>query len=138
MSSDTVTTELIYCKPPLDGSKPFIHINADPVTGVRAHNWIKESHLVEIENIRGKEDTVSLDTSGFQFFKREARHKSFTSNEEIEREYYTESIELIKEITGASSAVVFDHSKYSSGVITYVLVSLQRSLQQSVADVQVR
>lgn len=111
MSSNTVTAELMYFTPPSDGSKPFIHINADPVTGKRAQNWVEESHLVEIENIRGKEDTVSLDTAGFQFHKRAANHKSFANDEEIEREYYPESIELVKELTGASSAVVFDHSK---------------------------
>ena len=111
MSADTVTAQLTYFLPPPDGSKPFIHINADPATGERPQNWIKESRTVEIENIRGKEDTVSLDTAGFQFGRREAKHKSFTNNEEIEREYYAESIELVKELTGASSAVVFDHSK---------------------------
>lgn len=111
MSVDTVTAELNYFTRPTDGSRPYIHINADPVTGVRAQNWVDVPRQVEIENIRGKEDTVSLDLSGFQFFKEEAKHKSFSNDEEIEREYYPESIELIKRLTGASSAVVFDHSK---------------------------
>lgn len=109
--SNTITAELVYFAPPKDGSKPFTHINADPLTGQRPQNWTQEPHEVQIENLRGKEDSVTLDTAGFQFGKEAAKHTSFTNDDEVEREYYPESIELVKRITGASRIVPFDHSE---------------------------
>ncbi|CAL1709242.1 unnamed protein product [Somion occarium] len=108
--SNTITAELVYFAPPKDGSKPFTHINADPLTGQRPQNWTQEPHEVQIENLRGKEDSVTLDTAGFQFGKEAAKHTSFTNDDEVEREYYPESIELVKRITGASRIVPFDHT----------------------------
>ncbi|KAH9944731.1 hypothetical protein B0H21DRAFT_450602 [Amylocystis lapponica] len=108
--SDTTTAELIYFAPPPDGSRPYTAININPLTGKNDHNWVEEPHLSQIENIRGKEDSVSLDASGFRFFRHAAKHTSFTDDADIEREYYPESIELVKELTGASRAVVFDHT----------------------------
>jgi len=108
--TDTVKATLTYSVPPADGSKPYININTDTTTGVRGSNFTEESFEVEIENLRGKEDTASLDTSGSQFFRAEAKHKTFANDEEIEREYYAESIELLKKLTGASRVVLFDHT----------------------------
>ncbi|KAI0051571.1 hypothetical protein FA95DRAFT_1554389 [Auriscalpium vulgare] len=105
-----VETELQYFEPPADGSKPFQTINADPITGKRESNWVHIKHPVSIENLRGRESEASLDTTGFQFFHSPPQHKAFTNDEEIEREYYPESIELIKQLTGASRVVLFDHT----------------------------
>ena len=104
-TADTVTTTLQYFSPPHDGSKPYIHINADPSTGKRIRNWETVSHEREIENVRGKEHSVSLDTTGFQYYKRAVPHTTFENDEVIEKEYYPQSIELLKELTGASRAV---------------------------------
>ena len=112
--ADTVTTTLTYFEPPTDGSAPYTYINADPATGRRKQNWTSVQHEAQIENIRGKEHTVSLDTTGFQYFRRPAQHKTFENDEAIEKEYYPESIELVKELTGASRAVIFDHSELRS------------------------
>ncbi|TFK84967.1 hypothetical protein K466DRAFT_654481 [Polyporus arcularius HHB13444] len=109
-TTDTVTATLHYFTPPEDGTKPYIYINADPSSGKRQRNWTTVPHEVQIENIRGREDTVSLDTTGFQYFRRPAKHTTFENDEVIEKEYYAESIELVKELTGASRAVVFDHT----------------------------
>jgi hypothetical protein len=110
--ADTVTTDLTYHVSPKDGSKAYFHVNADPKTGVRESNTSHESKRMVIENIRGQEDTVSLDTTGFQYFKKAAKHTRFENDEEIEREYYPESVELIKEMTGATKVVLFDHSTF--------------------------
>jgi hypothetical protein len=68
---------------------------------------------VQIENVRGKEDTVGLDTTGFQFYNRPSKLKSLTNEEEIRSIYYLETENLIKELTGASKVVLFDHSELS-------------------------
>ncbi|TEB19125.1 hypothetical protein FA13DRAFT_1852984 [Coprinellus micaceus] len=73
---------------------------------------------VVIENVRGKEDQYTLDNAGIQFVKAPAKHTSFASNGEVEREYYPETIELYK-LTGASCIVIFDHTirKHRPGVV---------------------
>ncbi|KAH9852577.1 hypothetical protein C2E23DRAFT_188884 [Lenzites betulinus] len=110
-SVDTVTATLEYFSPPKDGSKPINYITWSPSLGVPQRNWDKVSHQVQIENLRGgKEDSVSLDTTGFQYGRRAAAHKSFDNDEIVEKEYYPESIALVKEITGASRVVPFDHT----------------------------
>lgn len=115
--TDTVTTKLLYSLPPADGSKPYSYINADPKTGKRERNYEQKAFSVEIENLRGKEDTVSLDTAGFGFYQAPAKHTTFANDEEVEREYYPESIELLKKLTGASRVVLFDHSAYRTPLL---------------------
>ena len=107
----STTAELIYFGPPPDGTRAFIKAFADEATGKHAKNSTEEKHLAEIENLCGKENIVSLDTAGFQLVKRAATHTKFTNAEEIEKEYYPECIDLIKELTGASKVVVFEHSE---------------------------
>ncbi|KAJ6617551.1 hypothetical protein B0H10DRAFT_1948259 [Mycena sp. CBHHK59/15] len=106
----STTGSLAFFVPPEDGSRAYTNINASPATGVRERNFTLDTKEVEIENLRGKEGSATLDTAGFQLFKRPAKHAAFTNSEEIEREYYPESIELIKELTGASRVVLFDHT----------------------------
>lgn len=108
-----VKAKLQYFVPPADGSKPYNTVNVDPATGEREKNYTMERYDVEVENVRGKEDSITLDNAGFQFVKAPAKHTSFTSDAEIEADYYLESIELLKSITGASRVVLFDHSKAS-------------------------
>jgi hypothetical protein len=111
MSTPTVQAILNYFTEPVDGSKPYGYINApDPASGQKQRNWEYNEKTVEIENLRGNESSVSLDTSGFQFGTHPAKHTAFTDDKLIEEEYYPESIELIKSVTGASRVVLFDHT----------------------------
>ncbi|KIJ43592.1 hypothetical protein M422DRAFT_30846, partial [Sphaerobolus stellatus SS14] len=108
---DTVSASLNYSQLPADGSKPFVHINADPVTGERPTNITQVPRVFEIENIRGKEDQYNTDNAGFQYVKNKATHTKFTDDAEIRKEYYAESIGLLKKLTGARRVIIFDHSK---------------------------
>ena len=88
-------------------------INANPATGERDTNYERPTKQVVIENLRGREGSATLDTTGFQLYSgRPAKHTSFSNDEDIEKEYYPESIELIKKLTGASRVVLFDHSTF--------------------------
>ena len=105
----SITADIFYSLEPEDGVRAYQR--ADPSTGERVRNFKVETKSVVIENVRGKEDTVSLDTTGFQFYKHTSTHTIFDNDEEIRRVYYPESAELIKKLTSASRVESFDHSK---------------------------
>lgn len=105
----SVSATLNYFTSPADGSKPFSY-QIIPPEGVPFTNWKPEPRQIEIENLRGKEDSVSLDKHGFQFGVADTKHKAFKDDEEIRREYYPETEKLLKKITGATKVVLFDHS----------------------------
>ncbi|KAG5653927.1 hypothetical protein H0H81_009284 [Sphagnurus paluster] len=109
-STTCTTGKLSFFVPPRNGERAYQTINVDPKTGERATNFEREEREVVIENLRGKEDTATLDTAGFQLVHRPAKHTAFTEDEAVKREYYPESVELIKELTGASRVVLFDHT----------------------------
>jgi len=101
--------QLRFSQPPADGSRAFGEINADPTTGIRKTNIDYAYHEVTIENAR-ETGGAKLDDNGFELFHRPSKHTAFTDDTEIEREYYPESIDYIKEVTGASRVVIFDHT----------------------------
>jgi hypothetical protein len=110
--ADTVDTTLFYFVPPEDGSIPYNKIPTNPKISAFERNYSLEEHTMQVENVRGKEDSVTLDTAGFQFFQAPSKHKAFDNDEDIQNEYYPECIEYIKKFTGASRVVLFDHSEY--------------------------
>lgn len=107
-----VTAKINYFSPPLDGAKPFVKLfDPNPVTGEFDRNWETVAYNVEIEDLRGKENTVNLDVHGFQFGTHATKvQKGFLDEEEIKQVYYSESAEILKSVTGASRVVVYDHS----------------------------
>lgn len=122
----SVITTLHYFTPPAGGERAYQKALVDLVTGERTaeKNFdTEERPNTVIENLRGRENTVSLDKTGFQYFHHAPKHTSFTNDEEIKAEYYPESIELIKKLTGATRVVIFDHSKSFSIYIYYVLTT---------------
>jgi len=106
----STTAHLSYAVEPDDGVRAHLHVS-EPRSGEKQRNYGREEKSVVIENVRGKEDSVSLDIAGFQFYKHTSSLTTFTDDEEIRREYYPESAKLIKKLTGASRVELFDHSK---------------------------
>jgi hypothetical protein len=115
MASDTTGTLNYFLAPP-DGSRPYTSINADSATGKPIRNWIEDQHDMKVEDVRGKAELYKLDNAGFQYGREAAKHTSFLNDDEIEREYYPESIDLIKRVTGATSVVIFDHSMLTTNL----------------------
>jgi len=125
--SADVDASLLYFNPPMDNSKPFQHVNCE-----MPENFTRIPHQLLIKNIRGREGSVSLDTQGFQFIHSPSAFTSFESDKEIERVYYPESIALLKNMTGASHVVIFDHSKYNRAspktFVTYFCEAIRRNI----------
>ncbi|KAG2074375.1 hypothetical protein BDR04DRAFT_1093039 [Suillus decipiens] len=110
MTSNAITTFNYFSAPP-DGSRPYNRLYTDSTTeGKPSRNWIQEPHELQVEDVRGKEELYKLDNAGFQYGREASKHASFLNDDEIEREYYSESIDLIKRVTGATRVVVFDHT----------------------------
>ena len=112
----STTADLFYALEPEGGVRAYQYVDVDPPTGEKARNFELEAKSVVIENIRGKEDSASLDSTGFQFYKHTSKLTTFDNDEEIRRVYFPESIELIKKLTGASRVEIFDHSTLMHGM----------------------
>lgn len=63
---------------------------------------------VEVHNGRG--ETFSLDKNGFTLVKHAWKHIDYYDNEDVLRAYYPECEALVREATGASLALAFDHN----------------------------
>jgi len=107
----TTTGTVSFLVPPADKST-VLYVSPDPSNDGLKYNYTYEQKSITVENLRGKEDSVSLDTTGFQFFNAPSTTtpETFDDEEEIKKVYYPESIEFIKKLTGASRVVIFDHS----------------------------
>lgn len=111
--ADLVATTINYGVPPADGARAIRTVNVNPISGKHEKNYRRQSHEVQVENIRGREDTVSLDMAGFQFYTIPTKYKGeFLHDEEIKREYFPESQEILKKLTGARKIVIFQHGTY--------------------------
>ncbi|KAG1838721.1 hypothetical protein DFJ58DRAFT_813402 [Suillus subalutaceus] len=109
MASDTIAIFNYLLAPP-DGSRPYNRVYADSATGKPARNWVEDPHDMPVEDVRGKEELYKLDNAGFQYGREASKFTSFLNDDEIEREYYPESIDLIRRVTGATKIVIFDHT----------------------------
>ena len=67
-------------------------------------------HEVAIRNGRPVRETFKLDTHGFVFVDHPTRVKDFTDESERKRVYDPEVEKLIKQYSGASEVLVFDHT----------------------------
>ncbi|QRV84342.1 hypothetical protein RhiJN_12358 [Ceratobasidium sp. AG-Ba] len=110
MASALVDVNVNYFLPPADGSKPYSWTFADHPGGGPMRNWESASFGVQAENLRGHENEYTLDTAGFQFHNIPTKGTDFDNEDSIKKTYYEESIQNIKNITGASRVVIFDHT----------------------------
>lgn len=110
VATDTVTSTLSFYVPPPEGVRAYVKVNVSSTGGLREKSYDVAPHKVPIENIRPTVSSYTLDKNGFQLGVHEAKHKTFANDEEIKKEYYPESEELLKKVTGASRVVFFDHS----------------------------
>jgi hypothetical protein len=106
---DTVRANFQFIVPPPDNAAPYQHINAE-ADGNRKRNYSLETKQVNVENIRGREKEFNIDNSGFQYFRKPAQTTDFSNDAVIEKTYHQECIDVVKELTGASRVVIFDHT----------------------------
>ena len=72
----STTGHLTYFIPSSDGTIQSQPTDYDPTyRGPDSHNWTQDVRKVVIEDVRGKEDEYTLDTAGFQFYRRPSQHE---------------------------------------------------------------
>jgi hypothetical protein len=88
--------------------KPFSY-NYEPPPGVPLRNTRAETHRVKILDARAVADHLSLDREGFVLLRHPTAATNLYDEDELARVYYPECERLIREATGASRVVAFDH-----------------------------
>lgn len=111
-----VTSTLVFYAPPADGSAPFNYVETPPA-GQPQRNYSEHPHTVSISDIRGREDSFTLNEHGFAVVQGVASEEhDFTDDEHIKEVYYPEVERLILEhVPGAERVLLFDHTIRRAG-----------------------
>lgn len=111
-SGDTAA-EIIFFEDPADGSAPFNYVYAPP-EGQPQYNFGSEIVKVEIQDVRGKESTFSVDSVGFVALSNissQLAYDDWQNDEIIKKNYYPEVEKLLLDnLTGANRVLIFDHT----------------------------
>jgi hypothetical protein len=102
-----VEGSLTFVTPGAD--KPYSY-TFDPPPGVPASNIGYEAHVVGIENVRPIADFLSLDVQGVAVVRHRSAVRDFWDEAQTLALGHPETARLVKDVTGASRVVVFDHT----------------------------
>lgn len=91
------------------GARPFNYMY-EPPEGVPIRSARNVKHVMTVYDGRKVADQLTLDNQGFAFVRHESRVVNFYDPEEVQRVYYPEVAELVKQATGAARVQVFDHN----------------------------
>ncbi|KAI6085773.1 hypothetical protein F4821DRAFT_279102 [Hypoxylon rubiginosum] len=104
-----VPTSINYYKDLGDGSLPMPIVIADnTVKNERPHT----PQPVTVRDVSGEEEKYALDSHGFQFLAHQSQLsglRAFQDDDLVKAEYYPETAQLLKNVTGASRVFIFDH-----------------------------
>jgi hypothetical protein len=111
----SVQASLTYCVD--TGEKPVIHPSE---AGGRSERRVGQyaDHTVVIYNGRFDAHSLSLDREGFLLTEHETRVQDFYDEEEVRAVYEAEVEQLIKDLSGATKVVVFDHTRRADAAAT--------------------
>lgn len=90
-------------------TKPFAY-EYDPPPGTPRRSAAYHEHRVLIRNARSLSPAPALDEQSFALRAHATRVRDFYNEAEVRDIYYPELEQLVKDATGASSVVVFDHT----------------------------
>jgi hypothetical protein len=88
--------------------KPYSY-NYEPPPGAAPRNTKEETHQVKILDGRAVNDQLSLDREGFILLHCPTAATDLYDDAEVTTRYYAECERVIREATGASRVVAFDH-----------------------------
>ncbi|MDX1465172.1 MAG: CmcJ/NvfI family oxidoreductase [Halomonas sp.] len=109
MSAGTVNGDITFMVP--TGQRPYVHTEA--LTGEPEPRYHAElqRRTVAIQDARPRREELSLDRHGIELHRRPTAVDDLYDDAQVERVYYPEIEALVKEATGASRVVIFDHTR---------------------------
>jgi hypothetical protein len=102
-----VTGEIVYLA--RTAEKPHTY-TYDPPGGVPKTNIVGEPHTLPIFDMRPVADGLTLDVQGFALVSAPTAVTDFYDEAQLQATYYAEAESLVKQATGATRVVVFDHT----------------------------
>ena len=106
-ASEAVTAEIPYTP---DTGEKLVNETFGPNNIHRRKTGAMELKPMSIQNGRPLARQFSLDRNGFVFVEHRTAVKDFFDKTQLEREYYPEVEQLIKQVSGAARVVVFDYT----------------------------
>ncbi|HYC45861.1 MAG TPA: CmcJ/NvfI family oxidoreductase [Burkholderiales bacterium] len=102
-----ITAEIPYT---VDTGEKLVNETFGPNNIRRRKTGAQDMHPMAIRDGRECIGDLSIERNGFVLVEHKTAMKDFFDAEELKRVYYPEVIELIKQQSGASRVVVFDHT----------------------------
>lgn len=102
----SVEADLTYILPPTE--KP-VNYTFEPPDGAPRWSATPDVHKVPIYNGRSIATEFSVDRQGFALSDYQTAIRDFYDDEEVQRIYYPEAEQFLKEQTGAARVIIFDH-----------------------------
>lgn len=102
-----VMASLNYLAPMAEPARTYTY---DPPEGMPRFNGRLEAHRMPIRDARPLRATLSLDEHGFVLCDQRSAARDFWDEDEVRAVYYAEAEQLVRELTGAAHALVFDHT----------------------------
>ena len=91
-------------------AEKLVNYTYEPPVGIRRTNGAFETYKLPIYNARSISENISLDKEGFAFTEHNTNVRNFYDEAEIRQIYYPEAEQLLKEVTGGTRVVIFDHT----------------------------
>jgi hypothetical protein len=105
--SDEVSVDIPYT---IETGEPLVNETFGPNNIRRRRTGTHEARRVSVRNGRLLVDQLSLDQHGFVFVEHKTKVADFFDPSQLESLYYPEVEKLIKETSGATRVVIFDHT----------------------------
>src|SRR6478735_2209001 len=97
---DTVDAALNYVEPGASMLRRFV------ATGAEVNNFGCTLEQVRIRNGRPLRDQLTIDVAGFELIDHKSAVKDFLDEADVAALYPQEAVEIVKQVTGATSAFV--------------------------------
>jgi hypothetical protein len=102
-----VTGEVVYLAKTAEKPHTYTY---DPPDGVPKTNIVNDPHSVPVFDMRPIAEGLTLDVQGFALVPAPTQVTDFYDDAQLQATYYPEAEALVKQATGASRVVVFDHT----------------------------
>lgn len=96
-------------------AEKLINYTYEPPAGIPRSNGTHQTHKLPIYNARSISKNILLDREGFAFTRHQTNVSNFYDEDEVRRVYYPEAEQLLKDVTGATQVVIFDHTLRNAG-----------------------